>query len=106
MDFCKQFNARTKDKDKTMLLPVLIMVKRDKTFSFIVKEPPVSSLLLKYANISKGSSTAGRDSCGKVSMSDINAIAKIKINELMGASIEGAEKMICATAKSMGIEVI
>lgn len=105
-DFCKQFNDRTKGKDSTMPLPVIIMAKANRTFTFIVKEPPVSSLILKYSGTSKGSSTPGRDSAGQIKVSDVSQIAQIKLSEMVGADLTAAEKMVTGTAKSMGIEVV
>ena len=104
MEFCKAFNAETSDKEG--LLPVVITVYKDKTFSLEIKAPPVSYFLKKAAKIEKGSSNVPRVKVGgKVSMRQIDEIAEKKMQDLNTGDIEAARKVIIGTAKSMGVEV-
>ncbi|MDR1173462.1 MAG: 50S ribosomal protein L11 [Puniceicoccales bacterium] len=105
MGFCKEFNAKTKDQNG-MILPVVISVYADKTFSFILKSPPAAVLLKKAAGIEKASGVPNRDKVGKVTMAQVMEIANIKKEDLNANSIEQAAKIIEGTARSMGIEVI
>nr|1R2W_A Chain A, 50S ribosomal protein L11 [Thermotoga maritima]1R2X_A Chain A, 50S ribosomal protein L11 [Thermotoga maritima] len=106
MEFCKRFNAETADK-AGMILPVVITVYEDKSFTFIIKtEPPASFLLKKAAGIEKGSSEPKRKIVGKVTRKQIEEIAKTKMPDLNANSLEAAMKIIEGTAKSMGIEVV
>ena len=105
MEFCKRFNAQTADK-AGMLLPVVITVYEDRSFTFIVKTPPASFRLKRAAGIEKGSSEAGRKIIGKVTRKQIEEIAKIKMPDLNANSLEAAMRIIEGTAKSMGIEVV
>ncbi|MDR0693275.1 MAG: 50S ribosomal protein L11 [Puniceicoccales bacterium] len=105
MGFCKEFNAKTKDQNG-MILPVVISVYADKTFSFILKSPPAAVLLKKAAGIEKASGVPNRDKVGKVTMVQVVEIANIKKEDLNANSIEQATKIIEGTARSMGIEVI
>jgi len=105
MEFCKRFNAQTADK-AGMLLPVVITVYEDRSFTFIVKTPPASFLLKRAAGIEKGSSEPGRKIVGKVTRKQIEEIAKIKMPDLNANSLEAAMRIIEGTAKSMGIEVV
>jgi len=105
-DFCKQFNDKTKDKDPDMKLPVLVKVYADRTFSFTIKSPPVSSLLKKHAGIKKGSSTPGKEFSGTITESDVLSIAKIKFLDMGLDSEETAKKVIKGTALSMGIKIV
>lgn len=104
MDFCKQFNDRTKDK-MGKVLPVLITVYKDKSFDFIIKTPPASVQLLEAANIKSGSKESNRNKVGKVSQAQIEAIAKDKMEDLNCFTLESAKSMIAGTARSMGITV-
>src|SRR3954462_5129413 len=104
MEFCKQFNARTQ-KDGDSIIPVVITVFSDKSFTFITKTPPAASLLLKAAKVDKGSKEPNRNKVAKVTMSDIEAIAKLKMADLNAASVEAAMSMVSGTARSMGITV-
>ena len=104
MDFCKSFNAKTQDKAGD-IIPVEITVYDDRSFSFITKTPPAAQLILKSANISKGSSEPNKEKVGSVSESDLEKIAHIKMDDLNANSIDQAKKMIMGTAKSMGIEI-
>lgn len=103
-EFCKQFNAKT-TKDIGSIIPVVITVYSDKSFTFITKTPPAASLLLKAATIEKGSKESNRIKVGKVSKADVEAIAKLKMPDLNAASIEAAISMVSGTARSMGINV-
>ncbi len=105
MEFCKRFNAQTADK-VGMILPVIITVYEDRSFSFIVKTPPASFLLKRAAGLEKGSSEAGRKIVGKVTRKQVEEIAKIKMPDLNTTDLEAAMRIIEGTAKSMGIEVI
>jgi large subunit ribosomal protein L11 len=105
MEFCKQFNARTQDK-MGLLLPVIITVYSDKSFTFVVKTPPASVLLKKAAGIDKGASEPKRMKVGKVTRKQIREIAEMKLPDLNTDDIEAAMRIVEGTAKSMGIEVV
>jgi large subunit ribosomal protein L11 len=104
MGFCKEFNARTQDQ-KGMIIPVVITVYADRSFTFITKTPPAAVLLMKAAKLEKGSGEPNRNKVGSVSMSQVEEIAKTKLPDLNAASLESAKKSILGTARSMGIEV-
>ena len=104
MGFCKEFNAKTKDK-AGLILPVVITVYADRSFSFILKSPPASVLLKKAAGLAKGSSIPNRDKVGKVSRDQVLEIAKTKKEDLNANSDEAACRIIEGTARSMGIEI-
>ena len=104
MDFCKAFNARTQDQPG-MIIPVVITVYADRSYSFITKTPPAAVLLRKAANVQKGSGEPNREKVGKVSRSDVEEIAKVKMPDLNAASLEAAMRIVEGTARSMGIEV-
>ena len=105
MGFCKEFNAKTKDQ-AGLILPVVITVYADRSFSFILKSPPASVLLKKAAGLAKGSGVPNRDKVGKVTKAQILEIVKTKENDLNASNEEAACKIIEGTARSMGIEVI
>ncbi len=105
MMFCKQFNEQTKARGDGMILPVVISVHEDKTFTFIIKSPPSSVLLKRAANLAKASGTAGKETIGKVTMKQVEEIAKLKMADLNTADMAQALKIIQGTARSMGIEV-
>jgi len=105
MEFCKAFNAKTQDK-MGYIIPVVITVYADRSFSFITKTPPASTLLLKAANVAKGSAVPNRDKVAKVTRQQVQEIAKSKMPDLNAMDIEGAMKIIEGTARSMGIEVV
>ena len=105
MDFCKQFNEKTKDKQGTVV-PVVITVYEDKTFTFIMKSPPVAAQLKKAAGLAKASGEPGRTKIGSVKRSDVEAIARDKMPDLNTSRIEQAMKIVEGTARSMGIEVL
>jgi len=107
MEFCKQFNARTQNKEMAgLIIPVVITVYGDRTFTFITKTPPASVLLKKAAGLQKGSGTPNKDKVGKVTEKQVREIATQKMPDLNAASIETAIKSIKGTARSMGIEVV
>lgn len=106
MDFCKQFNDRTKGKENEgLIIPAVITVYADRSFAFITKTPPVAVLLKRAANIAKGSGEPNRDKVGKVTKQQVEEIAKIKMPDLNGATMESATLQIAGTARSMGLEV-
>ena len=104
MEFCKTFNARTQ-KDQGLIIPVVITVFSDRTFTFITKTPPASVLLLKAAGLAKGSGVPNKTKVGKVTKKQVEEIAKTKMPDLNAASLEAAIKTVEGTARSMGIEV-
>lgn len=104
MEFCKQFNARTQ-KEGDSIIPVVITVYKDRSFSFILKTPPASDLLKKAAGIIKGSGVPHKDKVGKVSEAQIREIAQKKMVDLNAADLDGAIKIIEGTARSMGIAI-
>ena len=104
MDFCKSFNAETQEKSGD-LIPVEITVYADRSFSFITKTPPAARLILKAAKIKKGSSEPNKSKVGSVKMSDLKAIAEIKMADLNANTIDQALSMMKGTCVSMGIEV-
>ena len=104
MDFCKAFNAETQDKSGD-LIPVEITVYADRSFSFITKTPPASSLILKKANLKKGSGEPNKEKVGVIKKAQIQEIAEIKMKDLNAASLESAMSMIAGTARSMGVNV-
>lgn len=104
MEFCKQFNAKTQDKDG-LIIPVVITVYKDKSFTFITKTPPASVLLKKAAELEKGSAESNRIKVGKVSKAQVKEIAEIKMRDLNAFDIENAMSMVAGTARSMGLTV-
>jgi len=104
MDFCKQFNALTASQPG-MVIPVVVTVYHDRSFSFITKTPPAAVLLRKEAGIEKGSSTPNRQKVGTVTRAQVKRIAELKMPDLNAMDLEGAMAMIAGTARSMGIEV-
>ncbi|MBU1007017.1 MAG: 50S ribosomal protein L11 [Candidatus Omnitrophica bacterium] len=105
MEFCKSFNEKTKDRPG-LILPVVISVYEDKSFSFIVKSPPCSVLLKRACGIAKASGTPNKEKIGKVTKSQVKEIAQTKMNDLNASDIGSAMKTVEGTARSMGIEVI
>lgn len=104
MEFCKQFNARTQEK-QGQLLPVLITIYKDKSFDFVIKTPPAAVLLTEAAKIKKGSSESNRSKVGSVSWDQVKSIAETKMQDLNAFTVESAMKMVAGTARSMGIRV-
>jgi large subunit ribosomal protein L11 len=105
MEFCKKFNAETQDQ-KGLIIPVVITVYADRSFSFIKKTPPASILLLKEAGLEKGSGVPHTNKVGKVTKAQVKKIAELKMPDLNANDVEAAMKIVEGTARSMGIEVI
>ena len=105
MDFCKQFNARTQDK-AGKVLPVIITVYSDKSFDFVVKQPPVAIQLKEAAGIKSGSAEPNRSKIGQVTWDQVKAIAQDKMPDMNCFTIESAMRMVAGTARSMGINVV
>jgi large subunit ribosomal protein L11 len=104
MEFCKQFNARTKDQ-QGLIIPVVITVFSDKSFTFITKTPPAATLILKATKLEKGSAEPNRTKVGRIAKADVEAIAKLKMPDLNANTVEAAVSMVAGTARSMGIVV-
>ena len=104
MDFCKQYNTKTQEQ-KGMVIPVIITVFADRSFTFITKTPPASARLKKYAGVDKGSGVPNRDKVGKVSMDDCREIAKLKMEDLNANDLDMGARIVAGTAQSMGIVV-
>ena len=104
MDFCKTFNART-ESQRGLIIPVVVTVYADRSYTFITKTPPASILLIKAAGIEKGSGVPNRNKVGKVTKKQVEEIAKQKMPDLNAASLEAAMKTVEGTARSMGIDV-
>ena len=104
MEFCKQFNAKTQDK-MGLIIPVIITVYSDKSFTFITKTPPAAVLLIKAAKVEKGSGEPNRVKVGKVTHAQVKEIAEMKMPDLNAASLDAAMSMVEGTAKSLGITV-
>ena len=105
MDFCKQFNARTQDK-AGKVLPVIITVYSDKSFEFVVKQPPVAIQLKEAAKVQKGSAQPNRDKVGQVTWDQVREIAQDKMADMNCFTLESAMRMVAGTARSMGINVV
>ena len=105
MDFCKNFNARTASQ-KGLIIPVVITVYADRSYSFITKTPPASILLLKAAGVPKGSGAPNKEKVGKVTKKQVEEIAKTKMPDLNAADLPAAIRVVEGTARSMGIEVV
>ena len=104
MAFCKEFNARTQDK-AGLIIPVVVTVYADRSFSFVLKSPPAAALLKRAAGLAKGSGVPNREKVGKVSREQVREIARLKRADLNAFSEEAAERIIAGTARSMGIVV-
>ncbi|RMG02585.1 MAG: 50S ribosomal protein L11 [Nitrospirae bacterium] len=105
MDFCKQFNAKTEKMGDT-IIPVVLTVYTDRSFSFITKTPPAAELIKKAAGIVKGTSEAGKEMVGKITLDQVREIAQTKMPDLNAYDIEQAMKIVMGTARSMGVEVV
>ena len=105
MDFCKQFNAKTQDQ-QGMIIPVVITVYADRSFSFVCKTPPAAVLIKKAAGLDKASGVPNKEKVGKITVAQAEEIAKTKMPDLNAASVEAATEMIKGTARSMGITVV
>lgn len=104
MGFCKEFNARTMDQ-KGMIIPIVITVYADRSFTFITKTPPAAVLIMKAAKIEKGSGEPNRTKVGSLTLAQVEEIAKLKLPDLNASSLESAIKSISGTARSMGIDI-
>ena len=104
MEFCKAYNDQTKDRQGEVI-PVEITAFVDGTFTFILKTPPASDLIKKYANVKKGSNMPGREITGSIKIEDVRKIAEVKMPDLNAFDLDQAEKIIAGSARSMGIEV-
>ena len=104
MAFCKEYNERTASQEGS-IVPVEITVFEDRSFTFITKTPPAADLLKKALGLEKGSGDAGHENAGKITRAQLREIAQLKVKDLNAGSIEGAERIIEGTARSMGIEV-
>ncbi|MBU0744120.1 MAG: 50S ribosomal protein L11 [Gammaproteobacteria bacterium] len=105
MEFCKAFNAQTQKVEKGLPLPVVIDVYADRSFSFIIKTPPAPVLVLKAAGVAKGSPTPHNKKVGKITLEQVEEIAKVKNSDLTAKDLKAAMRTIMGTARSMGIEV-
>lgn len=105
MAFCKDFNAKTQNQAGD-ILPVVISVYSDKSFTFITRKPPVSRLILKELGIESGSKVPNRDKVGKLNRSQVKKIAKMKVEDMRIVSEEAAEMMVMGTARSMGVDIV
>ena len=104
MEFCKTFNARTADQ-KGMIIPVVITVYHDRSFSFITKTPPAAVLLMKTAKVEKGSGEPNRNKIGTITMQQVEEIATLKMPDLTAKDLDAAKRSILGTARSMGLEI-
>ena len=106
MDFCKQFNEKTRKLEQGVPIPVVITVFEDRTFTFITKMPPMSALIKKAAGLAKGSGTPNKDKVGKMTLKQVEEVAKIKLPDLNTKDVKQAMQMVKGTARSMGVDVI
>jgi large subunit ribosomal protein L11 len=104
MEFCKQFNARTQSQ-AGMVIPVVVTIYADRTFTFITKTPPAANLLMKEASVDKGSASPNRTKVGSVTRAQLRKIAELKMQDLNASDVESAMRMVAGTARSMGLEV-
>ena len=105
MEFCQEFNEKTKDQ-KGSVIPAVITIYDDRSFSFILKKPPVSDMIKKMAGIEKGTGLTGREKAGKLTMDQVTKIAEAKMPDLNTTNLEAAQKTVMGTARSMGVEII
>jgi large subunit ribosomal protein L11 len=105
MDFCKAFNAQTAKAGEGMIIPVIVTVYQDRSYTFITKTPPASILLKKAAGLAKGSGVPNKDKVGKVTMAQVEEIARTKLPDLNTSDLQAAIRSVLGTARSMGIEV-
>jgi large subunit ribosomal protein L11 len=105
MEFCKAFNAQTAPMGDT-IIPVVLTIYKDRTFTFITKTPPASELIKKAAGVIKGSSTPNKDKVGKLTAAQVKEIAQTKLPDLNAYSLDAATRIIAGTARSMGVEVV
>ena len=105
MEFCKAFNAQTQEMDKGAPVPVVITYYQDKSFTFTMKQPPVSYMIKKAVGLKSGSKAPGKESAGKITEAQVRQIAEAKMKDLNAADVEGAMQMVRGSARSMGLEV-
>ena len=105
MEFCKAYNAETQDR-AGLVIPVVITVYQDKSFTFITRSPPAATLLKRAAGLAKGSAEPNRDKVGTVTQAQVNEIVQMKLDDLNASDAEAASRIIAGTARSMGIEVV
>ncbi|OGR42264.1 MAG: 50S ribosomal protein L11 [Elusimicrobia bacterium GWA2_61_42] len=106
MDFCKQFNEKTRKLEQGVPIPVVITVFEDRSFTFITKMPPMSALIKKAAGLAKGSGTPNKDKVGKLTLKQVEEVAKIKLPDLNTKDVKQAMQMVKGTARSMGVDII
>jgi large subunit ribosomal protein L11 len=106
MEFCKQFNAATKDREEGLTIPVVITVHQDKSFTFVMKSPPAAVLIKKAANIATASGTPNRDKVGRITRTQVREICALKMQDLNTRDIEAAMRMVEGTARSMGVDIV
>jgi len=106
MQFCNEFNAKTKNMEQGMIIPLILTVYEDRSFTFVLKTPPVSALIKKVVGIAKASGKSGSEKIGKITKSQIIEIAKLKLADLNTVSLDSAIKIVEGTARSMGVEVV
>ena len=106
MDFCKQFNEKTRKLEQGVPIPVVITVFEDRTFSFITKMPPMSALIKKAAGLAKGSGTPNKDKVGKLTLKQVEEVAKTKLPDLNTKDVKQAMEMVKGTARSMGVDIV
>ena len=106
MDFCKQFNEKTRKLEQGVPIPVVITVFEDRTFTFITKMPPVSALIKKAAGLAKGSGTPNKDKVGKMTLKQVEEVAKLKLPDLNTKDVKQAMEMVKGTARSMGVDIV
>ena len=105
MDFCNEFNERTKEM-RGSVIPAVVTIFEDRSFEFILKQPPVSDMIKKMAGIQKGTGTAGKEKVGKLTMAQVEQIAQNKMPDLNTKDLEAAKRSVIGTAKSLGVEII
>ena len=106
MEFCKQFNAKTQKMEQGLVIPVLLTVYADRSFTFIMKTPPVSILIKKAIGLAKGSAVPNKDKVGKITRNQVAEIAKQKLSDLNVNNLEAAIRTVEVTARSMGVDVV
>lgn len=105
MDFCNEFNEKTKDQ-RGSVIPAVVTIYEDRSFDFIIKKPPVSDMIKKMSGVQKGAGTTGKEKVGKLTMAQVEEIAKNKMPDLNTKDLEAAKRSVIGTAKSMGIEIV
>ncbi len=106
MDFCKQFNEKTRKLEQGVPIPVVLTVYEDRTFTFITKMPPMAALIKKAAGLAKGSGVPNKDKVGKLTLKQVEEVAKIKLVDLNTKDVKRAMEMVKGTARSMGVDII